>query len=168
MWVYFSFVFDLFQFPFWQQETLLDVLCPCPPEGQPLGHVLSAYSVWLIVKSFRHKNSLQYKSSISKYDFFLHICWFGKVINIMSDGLKLHTVQNLHCDNDSWILSLKLRPFQNLFNPHWKLSALLNNSCFYFLCSDSYDFCSLFHFLDSGFLKGILSGPFIIQQLSSK
>ncbi len=56
----------------------------------------------LIIKKFSHYKKLTTTTNLSisgfTITFYLLACK-----SIMSDGLKLFAVQNLHCDNDSWI-----------------------------------------------------------------
>ncbi len=112
-----------------------------------------------LIKSFLNiKTHYKYKSSTS---WFLHIFVVMQIV-IMSDGLEtLYTVQNLHCDSDSWII--KTKTFQELFNPIESLHVL-NNLIpkRYFLRSDSYWLLAAFHFRTLIFIS---FRPFIIHLL---
>ncbi len=132
------------------------VLCPCPPEGfQPLGPLSNIFLAGLLSKSFSHKASLQ----VPNHQFLpVLLCCRMQSLSYQ-DWFKLfYTVQNLHCDNDSWIYPAS-GPFSGTF-PANKPARAFNNlmQTFIFFVRVAVDFSWYFLFR----LVFISFRPFII------
>lgn len=69
--------FDLFQFPFDNKKPLLDVLCPCPPEGLSASRLARPKRTLarLIVKSFLGIK-LTTNTNHQFHDFFARFCYW--------------------------------------------------------------------------------------------